>query len=306
MKAGKRGYSSVKPYSKRVKKHPFIKLFAWFIRLFIKKAEIILTEPLPEDEGVIIVSNHAIDFGPKVFLTSYNRAARHWADSALCYTKYVHDHCMLYFFPDAKGIGKFLAHIAAFLLSFILPPIFRGLEVIPVYRSTKLVTTFVKSAETIAEKKDVIIFPETEVRNPAYTYVNNMNNGFIRVANYCYRATGRVVKFYPAYACKALNKLLIGHPVTINPDISEKSQLKEFKTKISDEIERLALSLPEHKITPFNLTVDRPEFLKEELLRKYGNSEKYSYKDLRKQYLIEKEKENQLKQNITKESENDS
>ncbi|MDR0696078.1 MAG: hypothetical protein LBF68_00845 [Christensenellaceae bacterium] len=295
MKEKKRGFSSVKPYSRRVKKHPFIKLLSSFFGLFVKDAEIIYSEPLPENEGVIIVSNHAIDYGPKVFLLSYKRKARHWGDSALCYQKTVHDHSMLYFFPDAHGIGKFFAHIFSFILSFILPPIFRGLEVIPVYRSTKIVTTFEKTAETIAENKDVIIFPETEVKNPNYKYVNNLNNGFIRVANYCYRQTGRVVKFYPAYACKSLNKLLIGNPITIDPEVSEKSQLRDFKRKISDEIERLAMTLPEHPITPFNLATDRPEFLRQELVKKYGDNEKYSYKDLREHLLKEKEKADQLK-----------
>ncbi|MDR3186532.1 MAG: hypothetical protein LBU04_07025 [Christensenellaceae bacterium] len=281
-----KGFSSVKPYAHRVRKHPFINLLRRIAKRVFPKSEIIYSEPLPENEGIILCCNHALDYGPLVILTDYKRPMRLWSDPALCYFSKVPNHAMLYFFPETKGIVRFFARIASFLLTIVVP-VFRGLEVIPAYRNPDVLITFRKTAETIAENKDVIIFPETEVPSTEYKYVNNLNNGFIRVSRFCSEKTGTPVKFYPAYACKSLRKLLIGHPVVVDTERSEKEQLKEFKKKISDEIESLANSLPPHEITPFNFRQDDPSQLK-----KYGANDKYSYKKLRKNFNAKNEIEN--------------
>lgn len=275
MKEKKRWFSSVKKYSRFKRRHLFIRAMLAMARRGFKKTEVIFSEPLPSDEAVIICSNHALDYGPTAFLTGYKRPNRMWSDASLCYASRVHNHAMLCFWPTARGMFKILGHIAGYILSPILPIIFRGLEVIPVYRNPKMLITFEKTAETIAENKDVIIFPETEIKNPDYKFVNHINNGFIRVAKTCYLKTGKIVKFYPAYACKPLRKLIIGHPITVDPSIPDKLQLKEFKRKIADEIERIANELPPHEIVPFNLPADP------QLFKKYGPKDKYDYKDLR-------------------------
>lgn len=272
----KRYYSTLKPYAKRKKRRPLLKAALRVFKKFYKKTAVVLSEPLPDDEPIVILCNHARDYAPLAFLTAYRRKNRMWSTGNLCHAKKVPNHIMYCFFPNAKGVGAFFLRIFSFLAAPVFPALFSALEVIPSYQNINALVTFSKTVETLKEGMDVIIFPETEVSHPAYKYTNKINGGFLRVARKYYLETGKNLRFYPAYAAKSLGILYIGKPITLQQNSPQKPQFHEFKIKVMDEIEHLGNSLPPHKITPFAEAAQNIEKLK-----KYIDPDKYRFRDLK-------------------------
>lgn len=268
---GEKYFSTAYGYFKRERKHLVFKALMSLFRLFVPKVDILGAENLG-NEPVVIISNHAREFAPNAFIKAYKRKNRMWSTPNLCFANKVPDHVMFSFFPNVTGFKAKLTRLASYIVAPFIPPIFRSLEVIPAYRNLRAEETFRKSAETLQEGKDVIIFAETEVPDVGYKYVNKLNGGFLRLAHYYYLSTGKELKFVPAYCCKSLRKIVFGSPVSLDPFKPQRAQFHAARYAIMDGIEDAAKTLPPHEITPFGAPIED-----EERLNRYADKDRFHY-----------------------------
>lgn len=143
---------------------------------------------------------------------------------------------------------KWLLYPLAILLMPIIVLTFRAVEPIPVYHfSNKVINeTFNKSIRTIEEGIDQVIFPE-RTENKVNNYVYEFNHGFPMVAQHYYNKTGKILKFYPTYCCPALKKVLVGEPISYNPQVPMKIQREQICRYLEQSIADMGDSLPKHK-----------------------------------------------------------
>ena len=270
----KRYYSSTKNYYKRRRIWPIFKLISAIFGCFYKgKVEVRYSEPLPEGESIVLTPNHSREYGPLTVFFNYKRHMRLWLNSNLIIVKDIPNHMMKDFFINEKGIKKVLIKLFCFLISPILSAAMKSIEVIPVYRDTRIKTTLNKTNETLIEGKDVVIFPESNVSDPSLKYVNLLQEGFVFSALNYYNETGRRLKYYPVYVCKKLGIMSIGKHIEFNPETNFHDERERICKYITEEIERLGSELPPHEVVPYGEIPESREALEEYNERK----SKYSH-----------------------------
>lgn len=227
--------------------HPFIGILKFFAKFFVRKVRVEFLEPPADGEPIIVCPNHCKEYGAVATVLFYPRKMRPWTNANLFFHKKVYNHTMFYAFYDKKGLGAVFGKIAAFFAAIVSPHIVKGCEGIPTYYNDKLALTVNWSVETLAEGRDVIVFAESAMKDPDNIYLNFFQNGFARIAPAYYEKTGKTVKFYPAYICKPLRKMVVGRPISFDPEVNFKRQLKDVKQYLRDSVKEIALSLPPHE-----------------------------------------------------------
>lgn len=222
----------------------------WLSRNFLfKKPDITYEEPLPENEPVMILTNHAGADGPayshlylpcpkKIWLINYviekKTSAKFIFHDFFCGRNKKH-----------KSNWKFLSK----LTSFLLRPLLLRVPHIEVYHDSRMLDTFRESVDALAEGNNIVVFPECPT--PYSPYVNDIYGGFAEIGKLYYDLTGKVLKFFPAYICKDLKKISVGNPVVFNPELPARKQRNLIREGIRNEIDRLGKLLPPHKTHPF-------------------------------------------------------
>ncbi len=210
------------------------------------KMEIRYTSPLPENKGIAIIANEPYQFGTIDFISNYPRKHRIWANAQMVHTKGLPK----YLEKNVLNSNSLLIRkIISIFLTPVLTSVMRSLEIIPVYRDMRLRETLAKTNETLISGKDVIIYPETNNDLKKYNYIKEIQDGFVLSAKYYYKETGRRLEFFPAYICNSLNIISVGKPVKYNPQNTPRKERERIANYATKEIERLALELPEHKIS---------------------------------------------------------
>lgn len=227
--------------------HPVIGILKFFAKFFVRKVRVEFSEPPEKDEPIVVCANHCREYGAVASILYYPRKARLWANANLFFHRRTYNHTMFYAFYDKKGIGAFFGKIAAGLAAIAAPSLVHGCEAIPTFYNDKLALTVGWSCDSLAAGRDVIIFPESAMQDEENPYINFLQNGFARIAPEYYKKTGKVVKFYPAYICKAHRKIIVGKPISFDPEINFKLQIKDVKQHLRDSIKEIALSLPPHE-----------------------------------------------------------
>lgn len=247
----KRYYSAIKPFYKRKRLWPFHRLLEIIISgKYKNKVSLYYHEQFPKGESVVILANHALDYGPLIMHYNHPRHKRPWVNSNLLHIKAVPNHIRKDFFINETGIKKFLIKIMSYIIAPLIATAFRSIEAIPVYHDTRIKTTFRKNNETLIEGLDVIIFPESKQEHPEYKYVNKLQEGFVLLGANYYNETGRRVKYYPTYINKDLGVISYGKPIAYDPSNSSKEERQRIINYTCQEIERLANLLPPHTPTP--------------------------------------------------------
>lgn len=227
----------------------YYKFFRTIARMIWHKREVIRETP-SDDEASIYVCNHSGPIGPVNMTLYFDKPARPWIisyifDDEISPNFVFHD----FFFGRSKKLKKGW-RVLAKLVSKLLKPLLTAQDPIYVYKnSIKIKDTFKESVETLKSGKEVIIYPESHIKNSKF--VNEMCDGFADTAYHYYKETGKCVKFYPTYVGNGLKTINVGNPVTYNPENSNKEERKRIALYCQKEIDRIAHSLPEHKPLPF-------------------------------------------------------
>ena len=226
----------------------FYKFLINAARKFTKKVTFI--EKTPMEPAPFIVTNHTGISAPAMFLIHYPEPLRTWSHYA-----FLDRHAALtHLKNNVLGRRKFgfLLYPVAVIFSHVIVWFFKRANPIPVWRGSKKITeTLDLSVETKTAGVTQIIFPE-KLDGPspvlANPYLYELNRGFVYAAKAYYEKTGRPLRFYPAYSCPSLSKVVIGEPITYNPDLPMREQKESVCKYLEEKIYSLARSLPPHKI----------------------------------------------------------
>ncbi len=233
---------------KKIKsKNPLFKFIKLGIRFFFQKNEVIGLDTLP-DEPVVFVANHTQMNGPLV-AEFYIPNRYTWCNAEMMSIREVPAYSYKDFWSEkpkwTRPFYKLLSYIIAIPASFI----FTHANTIPVYRDTRILTTFRLTIETLCDDMNVVIFPEHHVKNNNIVYEFQKN--FVDVARLYYKKTNKELLFVPVYIAPALKKSYIGKPIRYshdNPPDEERSRIADY---LSSEITETARALPLHTVVPY-------------------------------------------------------
>lgn len=202
------------------------------------------------EDAPFIVTNHTGISAPAMFLIHYPKPLRTWSHYAFLDRRSAVAHLRKNVLKRRKF--GFLLYLPAMIFSPVIVWFFKRANPIPVWRGSKKITeTLLLSAETKISSVTQVIFPE-KLDDPSPTLVNpylyELNRGFVYAAKTYYEKTGKLLRFYPAYSCPSLSKVVVGEPITYNPDLPMNKQKETICKYLEDKIYALAESLPPHKI----------------------------------------------------------
>lgn len=239
----KKYYSPTNDY-RRYRPKLFYRFLNFFLRRVVGNNEVIWRTDKPDD-SVVFVANHTRTYAPLSVVFNFDRVTRPWSNAHMLYyrngIKLMYNKIAYDFKP------KWLRKIILITLMPFVNIYFRSLDPIPVYHDLRLKTTFRKTNETLKSGIDVIIYPERNIE-PPYKYVNELEPGFVHLAYHYYNNTGKCVKFYPVYVAQSLKKILVGEPITYDPNIDIKQQRTIIVKYLIEKINDLGDTLPEHKV----------------------------------------------------------
>lgn len=246
----KKYYSAVKPYYKRKRLRFGFKIFKAIFKIFFPKDEFIWKGEKPkDDEPCLFVSNHTKLYAPLSFILNFGKPIRAWSNAYFLFFKEAANHMFKNVIANRKP--KFLLYPFTVMILPLIVWFFRGLEPIPVYhQDRKVMETFDKSLETFESGINQVVFPE-KLEGAANKYIFEFNRGFTYIAKLYYEKTGKKLKFYPVYTCQSLRKVLIGTPISYDPEIPIKKQKNDICKYLEGQIKELGDSLPEHRIVVY-------------------------------------------------------
>lgn len=127
--------------------------------------------------------------------------------------------------------------------------IFNDARTIGVYHDARILSTFKNTIKTLQSGKNVVVFPEHDVKHNHIIY--DFQDRFIDIATLYYKKTGKELSFVPMYIAPRLKKVYLGRPVRFCANESMETERSRICTYLMDEITAIAEALPEHTVVPY-------------------------------------------------------
>lgn len=223
--------------------------FIWhLVWIFYPRIRIEGMENLPE-EPAIVVGNHAQAHGP-IFSELYFPGNRYiWCAGQMMDPKLVPDYAYEDFWCDKPSWSKPFYRLLSHLIAHPAALIMRKADTIPVYRDSRVISTFRETVRRLEAGNHVIIFPEC--RKSYNQIVCLFQENYVDVAKLYYRRTGKALLFVPLYLAPRLHRAYFGTPIPFNPENSIAQERTRINSGMMEEITRIAESLPEHTVIPY-------------------------------------------------------
>lgn len=230
------------------KKSTLFRFVKWCIKILYPKFRAEGVENLPA-EPVIIVANHCQTYGPVVGELYVPGEPYIWCAGEMMHLEDVPE----YAFRDFWSQKPKWTHSGYKLLSYLIAPlavcIFTNARTIGVYHDSRILSTFKNTLKKLQEGKNIVIFPEHDVRHNQIVY--EFQDKFIDVAKQYYKRTGKALQFVPMYIAPNLRTFTLGAPICYNPEadmVGERSRICRY---LMDEITAIGESMPEHTVIPY-------------------------------------------------------
>ena len=205
-------------------------------------------ENLPA-ESAVIVGNHAQLHGPLCMELYASRPHYTWCASEMMSFREVPAYAYKDFWSGKPKSVRWVYKITSYLIAPLACLLFNNAKVIPVYRDTRLLSTFRLSAQRLDEGADIVIYPEGYDHHNHIVY--DFQKGFVDVALYYRRKSAKNAHFVPMYLCPALKKVVFGKPTQIDPDKPFREEAERVRLYLMDQVTQLALALPPHRVIPY-------------------------------------------------------
>lgn len=177
----------------------------------LTRYELVQETALP-DQPCVYVVHHQNLFGPAHALIALPESHM-WVLWPFCEKKACFDQYYGYTFTKRFGWPKPLAFVTAKLLSSLVPPFFRALGAVPVFRTrARLRETLRISAELLTNGESLIISPDVDYQNES-AFVGETYAGFVGVAGLAQAQSGIDVPFVPVHCSKQERKVYTGTPI---------------------------------------------------------------------------------------------
>ena len=218
------------------------------IEIAYPKMEIVGLENLPEG-GAVIVGNHAQMYGPLNAELVFPEPRRTWCAAPMMRLKEVPAYAFQDFWGEKPARSRWAFRILSYLIAPLAVCLFNNAATIPVYRDTRLRSTFRESIDRLAAGERIIIFPERNVPYNGILY--DFQEHFIDLGRFYHRATGMALPFVPMYSAPRLRKIVLGQPILFDPGAPLAEERRRVRDSLIGEITRLAVELPRHTVVPY-------------------------------------------------------
>lgn len=233
---------------KQKRKPILFRILERIVKIFYRPYEVIYHEEIDES-GNIFIANHAQAHGPLASYLYFPHQKKIWVISQMTKLKEVPAYVREDFWRHKHWSIKWFFWIISYVIAPISVFIMKHAGTIPVYKDMRGHITFRKSIESINENYNLVIYPEHRVE---YNHILfDFQKNFVDVARLYYKKHQKILKFYPMYICADLRKMVIGKPIEFNPHNEIEEERNRIITHLKEEITKLALSLPAHKIVPY-------------------------------------------------------
>ena len=218
------------------------------VKLFYPRPEIVGAERLPEG-GCVIVGNHAQMNGPivaEVFLPGERSV---WCAEEMMAFRKVPDYAYRDFWSQKPVAVRWLYRLFSYAIAPLSVCIFNNALCIPVYRDSRVLSTFRETLQRLDEGARVVIFPE---RDPPHNHIlYTFQDRFIDLGRYYARRTGKKLAFVPMYVCPALRKTFLGDPIEYDPSAPPDAERARVCAALADAVTALAEAQPRHRVVPY-------------------------------------------------------
>ena len=233
---------------KETKKPLLYRIIKRIVRIFYKDRKVIGLENLP-NEPVIIISNHSQLHGPLSNEISYPRKKQIWCIGQVMNLKEAPKYNFNDFWSKKPKYIRWLFKLFAYISAPLSVYIFSRADTIPVYKDSRIMSTFKETVKSLEANQDIIIFPECPT--PYNDIVNEFQDKFIDVARLYYKRTKKELYFVPAYNAAKLKTISIGKPIKFDANVPIEEQRKTICDYTKEQITFLAKDLPAHKVVPY-------------------------------------------------------
>ena len=252
------------------KKTSFLyKILKFFVLLFYPKTEIEGLENLPEGPAVV-VGNHAQLHGPLAAELFFPGRHYIWCAGQMLRLREVPAYAFEDFWSFKPWFSRWYYKLASYLIAPLSVCIFNNAHTIPVYRDSRLLSTFRATVSRLQEGARVIVFPEHNKKHSNILY--EFEEKFIDTARFYYKKTGKELPFVPMYVAPRLRKMVLGKPISFHADRPIEEERRRIRDVLMEEISSLACSLPAHKVTPYR-NVPKKDYPKNLPLEVYSHEE---------------------------------
>lgn len=221
-------------------RYRFIKVLRVVVTWFFPKMTI--NRPFGEEpQPVVYVANHAKANGPLSMVLRFDKPFRPWVIDEVCHEKTLPAFARMDFWHPKNPITKALTWVLSYIAALILPYIFRALEAIPAHFDRQAVESFERSARTLEEGKNVLIFPEKRAYHSPH--IEELQDGFTYISRYYYHRTGQGLTFCPVYICGYDKTITVGQSISYDPHSQDSGffeQKRHIVQFLQDELCRLA------------------------------------------------------------------
>ena len=224
------------------------RVLKWFVWLFSPKMKVQGAENIP-DEPVIIVGNHCQMYGP-IACELYSPVPRRtWCAGQMMEWKEVPGYAYEDFWSGKPAHSRWFYKLLAHLITPVSVCLFNNAETIPVWRDSRILSTFRSTVNSLQQGVSVVIFPEHDVLRNNIIY--DFQDRFIDVARLYYKKTGRAAAFVPLYIAPKLSVMVYGAPVRFDPDAPIEQERRRICEHLMEEITALGRGLPRHTVVPY-------------------------------------------------------
>lgn len=237
-------YSTLGGAYKRPRYHRGVQRIRRAISFFFPPYTSAGLEHLPA-KPCVFIANHARAYGPIALCTRLKRDFRPWVHWQVCARDTFAAYAMRDFWPNKPKQSRWLFKLLSLMLSPLGPYIMCGMQAIPVYRDSRSIITFRKSAATLQEGLDIVIFPETD--RPHSAFVNDIDAGFADLGR-----LGEIdPPFVPVYVCPALHTICYGPPAVYDHTKSRQQNRDHIRAYLLQTINDMASALAKHEAVTY-------------------------------------------------------
>ena len=227
---------------------PLYRFIRWAVWKLSPAYTLVGTENLPEG-ACIIVGNHSQMYGPiagELYIPGKHST---WCAGEMMHRREVAEYAYRDFWSGKPKAVRWLYRLFSRLIPPLSQLVFTNAHTIPVYHDTRLMTTLRESLARLQEGEKLVIFPERAQRYSNILYA--FQDKFIDVARLYRKKAGRELDFVPLYLAPALKTMTFGPPVRFRGEEPMAAERSRICRTLMEEITRMALAQPEHRVVPY-------------------------------------------------------
>lgn len=226
----------------------FFKFIRGAVRIFFRKREFIGLENVPSSP-CIFVGNHAQLYGPLTSEMFFPRKKAVWCVGQMMNIKEAPSYAYKDFWSNKPKYIRWFYKLFSYVIAPICAYIFTNADTIAVYKDTRIISTFKETVKRLEQGCDIIIFPENE--KEFNNIVNEFQDKFVDAARFYAKKHNKSICFVPMYNAAKIKKIVFGKPIEFDINMNIDEQREKIVSYLKEEITRIALILPPHKVVPY-------------------------------------------------------